>query len=204
MASSALVTWVLSLVVTASVYGQTGVVVGNVEAMGVSSPENVIIYISKVSGDYPPAESSVLMHTEKLEFIPAVLPVVVGTTVRFDNHDRVRHNVMWHEGIDGAYPSKDLGTWEKGGVREFTFGREGIVTVGCKIHPEMAAHIVVLQNPFSATVGKDGTYAIEGVPAGSYSLKTWYANRRKLKPQTKEIEVASGETTVQDFSLSRR
>jgi|GEM_PF-819925 len=202
--SSRLTVGVVMLFATETACGQHGTVHGTITTEGARTPQDVLVYLSEVPGDFSPPKTPVEMDTKQLEFNPWVLPVLKGTTVLFNNRDRVKHNVAWSKSKDSSYPAKSLGTWGQGAVREFTYDREGIVAIGCKIHPEMAAYIVVLQNPFFAVVGEDGVYEFNNVPAGNYSLQTWYPNRRILRPQTKEVTITAGEVTIQDFSMSRR
>ncbi|MCH7725285.1 MAG: carboxypeptidase regulatory-like domain-containing protein [Planctomycetes bacterium] len=144
------------------------------------------------------------MDQKKLVFVPHVLPIVKGTTVRFLNSDPILHNVFWPKGTQGAYSGRNLGTWGKGGARSFTFDKEGHVILLCNVHSEMEAHVIILQNPFSAVVGKDGDYEIKGVPPGEYTVKTWYSKPRRLKSKSAKVTVTAGKTAELDFSLSRR
>lgn len=73
-----------------------------------------------------------------------------------------------------------------------TFDRLGVVLLLCNIHENMSVYILVLQNPFFATVGADGKFAIESVPDGSYTLTLWTEGK---PPQSKKI-VIKGETVA--------
>lgn len=183
---------------------QTGTIKGKISAKGVRSPENVLVYIEKAPGEFPPPKKPAEVDQKKLVFIPHVLPIVKGTTVRFLNSDPILHNVFWPKSKDGSYAARNLGTWGKGGVRKFTFDKQGSVVLLCNVHPEMEAHVVVLQNPFSAVVGKDGEYEIKGVPPGTYTVKTWYSKSKRLKSKSAEVSVEAGKAAQLDFSLSRR
>ncbi len=183
---------------------KTGSIKGEISARGVRSPENVLVFVEKVSGESAPPKKPVAMDQARLVFVPHVLPIVRGTTVKFLNSDPILHNVMWLASKDGAYPRRNLGTWGKGASKRFTFGKEGHVVVLCNVHPEMEAHVVVLQNPFFAVVGKKGTYEIKDVPPGKYSVKTWYPKARRLKSKSAEVTVEAGKSAKLDFSLSRR
>jgi len=184
--------------------GKNGSIKGKIRASGVKSPENVVVYIDKVPAKVAVPSKPVVMDQVKLVFIPHVLPIVAGTSVKFLNSDPVVHNVMWPASSDGAYAAYNLGNWGKGRSKSYTFGKAGHVVILCNIHPEMEAHVLVLQNPFFAVVGKDGTYEIKNVPPGHYTVKTWYEKSRRLRAKRADVTVESGQAAELDFSLGRR
>lgn len=103
------------------------------------------------------------------EFHPHVLPVVVGTRVEFPNDDTIFHNVF---SLSKTLPF-DLGIYEPGQSKSVLMQRTGLIKVYCNIHPEMAASIVVLANPWYALSDRSGRFVICGVPDGDYSLRAW-------------------------------
>jgi len=175
-----------------------GDLVGTVTVRGVRSPENVVIYLGqKLPADQLPlpAENPV-MDQRKLIFIPHVMCVMLGSTVDFPNNDEVPHNVF------SPSPVKkfNLGTYKVGVVKQVTFDKPGLVPLLCTIHPEMSAFILVLETPHYGVTGKDGTYRISGIPAGSYKIKTWH---EKLKPAVEKVEIPeTGELTL-DLALRK-
>ncbi len=171
---------------------------------GVKSPANVVVFVEKYTGDVAAPTKPVVMDQVRLVFIPHVVPIVKGGSVEFLNSDPVVHNVMWPASSNGAYPSYNLGNWGKGKKKDYTFDKEGHVVILCNIHPEMEAHVLVLQNPYFAVVTKDGTYEIKDVPAGNYTVKTWYEKSRRLKSKSASVTVEEGKAAEQDFKLSRR
>ncbi|MEM8709845.1 MAG: hypothetical protein AAGG01_02750, partial [Planctomycetota bacterium] len=104
-------------------------------------------------------------------FTPTVLPVTVGSTVRFPNDDSVFHNVF---SLSKAAPF-DLGIYKRGESREVRFDATGLVKVYCNIHPDMAANVIVLPNPWFAVCSADGSFVLDDVPSGSYKLRAWTA-----------------------------
>jgi len=128
-----------------------------------------------------------------MEFKPHILLIGVGDTVRFQNHDKVDHNVMSH---DGAY---DLGTRGAGSSMEHVFTTPGVFGQVCKIHPEMLAYIFVGQNRFASTVDDKGNFTISGLPAGTYELDVW---NPKLKAAAQKIVVGAGAASAH-FALAR-
>ncbi len=85
----------------------------------------------------PPPSAPAVLDQRGLEFIPRVLPVMVGTRVAFINSDPVLHNVF------SASKTKlfNLGTYATGVTRYVTFDRPGLVEVLCNVHHEMIAYI---------------------------------------------------------------
>lgn len=133
------------------------------------------------------------MDQKSLVFTPHVLPVLKGTTVNFLNSDSVAHNVF---SPDKIADKMDLGTWQKGRVRNYTFNELGYVNLLCNLHPEMSAYILVLQNPYFAMAQSDGRFLIEDVPGGDYILTAWHESK---KIQSKDITVADDDNTYVEF-----
>ena len=168
--------------------------------LGFRNAEHVVVYIEKVPGEHPAPEEPVELDQVRLEFVPHVLPIVKGTTVRFHNNDPVTHDISWPACCNGAYPSRSLGMWDKGNTKNFTYDMEGKLTLLCKIHPRMEAHVVILQNPFFATGSKEGTYEIKGVPPGEYAIQMWSPKPWECEPESAKVTVTAGRATVLDFS----
>ena len=135
------------------------------------------------------------VNQEKASFTPAVLPIVVGTTVEWPNNDDIFHNVF---SMSDA-KQFDLGLY-KGNPKEkrVTFDKPGRVEVFCSIHANMHCVVLVLENSFYAVTDNEGRYVIRNIPPGTYKLKAWH---ERLPAQAQEINVAAeGEVTV-NFTL---
>jgi len=137
-----------------------------------------VVYIDEVPDKTfePPTEPAVI-EQRQMAFVPHVLPILRGTTVRFPNVDRVRHNVF------SPSPAKpfNFGIYYPRESRQITFDKVGVVSLLCNIHETMSGYILVLQNPYFARVGADGKYAIGDVPDGSYTLALWAERGKPLR-----------------------
>lgn len=115
------------------------------------------------------------MAQEKKHFVPDVLTVTTGTEVHFPNRDAVRHHVY------SFSPAKkfELKLYAGTPANPVRFEQPGVVVLGCNIHDQMVAWILVVETPYFARSGAAGQPAgravLEGVPAGSYQLRTWHA-----------------------------
>jgi plastocyanin len=176
-----------------------GKIEGTVKATGLASNADAIVYVVQGTGTFTPPAKAADMDQRNMQFVPHVLPIVAGTTVRFLNSDPTSHNVFSPD-----REKYDLGTWPQGQSKTRTFAacpKAPCVYVQlCRIHPEMEAYVVVLQNPFFAVTGADGKFSIADVPPGSYSLAVWHA---KGKAQPKPVTVDVTKPAVVDFVLSK-
>ena len=71
-----------------------------------------------------------------------------------------------------------------------------MVKFKCDVHPWMGAYVGVLEHPFHAVSGDDGTFAIKNLPAGEYELVAWH---EKFGEQTQNVTVADGESKAVEF-----
>jgi plastocyanin len=128
-------------------------------------------------------------------FVPRVIAVPLGTTVDFPNDDDILHNVF------SASPAKkfDLGMYDRGQTRSVLFDVPGVVQIGCNVHPQMEAYVVVHTNPYVAVSDAKGGYTIAGVPDGTYQLRVWH---ERLAEQRSPVTVHDGQVEARDVRLA--
>jgi hypothetical protein len=103
----------------------------------------------------------------------------------------------------------NLGSYNPGEGKTVVFDQTGIVELRCDVHAEMAAYILVMENPYFAVTDKNGNFEIpdkrylqqaglEGpadLAPGNYVIKTWH---EKLETQKSSVVVPeSGDVTVE-------
>jgi plastocyanin len=170
-----------------------GKISGTVDAKPSKYLKDTIVYVKNVPGTKLTAKT-VEIDQKAMEFAPHIALIAVGDTVKFQNHDKVDHNVM---SSDGGY---DLGAWGAGQDREHVFKTEGVFAQVCKLHPEMLAYVFVGQNRLAAVVDDKGSFTIDAVPAGTYEVVVW---NPKLKASSQKLTVAADGTATVKFSLAR-
>jgi plastocyanin len=173
-----------------------GTIKGTITQPHAKTLADMVVYVEKAPGEFPPPKQHVVMNQKNLTFAPHVLPIVAGTTVDFLNSDQVLHNVFTPDKCAGKF---NLGTWPKGETRSYTFSQPGCTPVLlCNVHPEMEGFIVVLQNPYFAVTDKAGLFSIPNVPEGKYTVRVW--NRKPLDG-TKDVAVPKDGDAVCDIAL---
>jgi plastocyanin len=183
------------LVMTAFVTSEAGTISGNVSGIAGES----VVYVDAIQGKtFPAPTQKPVMDQKGLMFQPHIVVVQQGTTVEFLNSDSVAHNVFWISVGGNKKLGHNLGTWPKGEQKSFKFDTSGVVPVFCNVHPEMSAYIVVVPTPYFATSDQAGSYKIENVPDGSYTVTAWHEG---AKNQSKPVSV-SGDAKA-DFTLSK-
>jgi len=138
------------------------------------------------------------MRQSHKHFEPHLLVVPVGSLVSFPNLDPYFHNVF--SMYDGT--RFDLGLYEAGVSRNFTFTRPGVSFVFCNIHPEMSAAIVVVDSSYYAITNATGQFSIGGVPPGRYRVYAWHERASSTAPQTLPVvELSREASSIAPFSL---
>ena len=158
-----------------------------------TQPPLAVVYLD---GSFPqPASLPAKQVTQKdLTFIPALLPVRVGTKVEFPNLDDTYHNIFSYS------PAKrfDLGRYrpEERPVPSQVFDKPGLVTLRCDIHEHMRGLILVLNTPYFVMTDTAGHFRLSGLPAGHYTLKAWIDSRTTRE---KLVDLKDGQTLHVDF-----
>lgn len=157
------------------------------------NPPLAVVYLE---GAFPPAAVApvVQLVQKDLTFVPALLPIRVGTRVEFPNLDDTYHNIF-----SFSAPKRfDLGRYraEDRPVPSQVFDVPGLVTLRCDIHEHMRALILVVETPHFIVTDPAGRYRLNGLPPGRHRLKAWIDSRRTREA---EVELVSGTTVQVDF-----
>jgi plastocyanin len=158
-----------------------------------TQPPLAVVYLE---GSFSKAKSPPTKQiTQKdLTFVPALLPVQLGTRVEFPNLDDTYHSIFSYS------PAKrfDLGRYrpEERPIPSEVFDTSGLVTLRCDIHEHMRGLILVLNTPYFVMTDTEGRYRLRGLPSGPYTLKAWIDSKTTRE---KPVGLKSGETLHVDF-----
>jgi plastocyanin len=158
-----------------------------------TQPPLAVVYLQ---GSFPgrkhPATRQ--MAQKNLAFLPPLLPIEVGTQVKFPNFDYTYHSVFSYS------PTKrfDLGRYrsDERPIPSETFDKPGLVVLRCDIHEHMRGLILVLDTPYFVITNAKGRFRLSGLPAGHFVLKAWIDSRTTREHP---VELKNGETLHVDF-----
>jgi plastocyanin len=161
----------------------------------VGGPAEAVVFLADAPGI--PAPGRFVVEQVGKAFEPAVLVVPRGSTVELPNRDLLHHNVF---SVSSAKPF-DLGLYGPGETRSVTFDRPGVVALYCNIHPQMLGWVVVVPNAHHARPAADGSFALRGVPPGTWQLVAWFPFGREVR---QEVRVEAGKVTPVRLVLRER
>jgi plastocyanin len=143
-----------------------------------TNPPLAVVYLD---GEFPRTSEAptVRMEQKDLVFVPQLLPVRVGTRVEFPNLDDTFHNIFSYSRTKRF----DLGRYrgDEKPIPSVVFDTPGLVSLRCDIHEHMRGVILVLATPHFVITDNEGNYRLEGLPAGTYTLRAWLDSKTTLE-----------------------
>ncbi len=104
-------------------------------------------------------------------FVQSVSVVTVGTAVAFPNRDTVRHHVYSFSPAKRFEIKLYVGT----PAAPVVFDQPGIAVLGCNIHDQMTAWVVIVDTPWFGRTDDAGHWQGAAAPPGRYTLRAWHA-----------------------------
>ena len=164
-----------------------------VDEQGRPVPGAVVFLDSPQASKVVRPMAQVDMAQQNKRFVPDVLLVTRGTPVAFPNRDTVRHHVY------SFSPTKrfELKLYVGTPAQPVVFDQPGVAVLGCNIHDQMSAHVVVVDTPVFAKTDASGVARLD-LPAGDHQLKTWHPRMPdpRLQAQGLSVGTSTGQTVV--------
>jgi plastocyanin len=135
---------------------------------------DAVVYAIPDGKTLPLAKKTAVMDQKNRTFIPHILPIQTGTSVRFPNSDDIRHQVYSFSTAKTFQLPLYTGTPSN----PIVFDKPGVATLGCNIHDRMSAYIVVVDTPHFQTTGGNGRATLADLGAGKYTVHVWHPQLR--------------------------
>lgn len=161
---------------------------------------NVLVYVSKgfEGKKFEPPKEPVVLDQVGCLYTPHVVGVMTGQTLQIRNSDATLHNVIGNLKANKGF---NEGMSVKGGTIEKVFqNAEFKADFRCFMHPWMVGYVHVLDHPYFAVTGPDGTFTLKGLPPGEYEISVKHESSRfEVTPEVVKVTVAAGENKTVDF-----
>ncbi|HYS54832.1 MAG TPA: methylamine utilization protein [Thermoanaerobaculia bacterium] len=189
----AAVTLLLSLAITASA---ASILVEVRDPQGAPLP-NAVVYAVIEGREIAPSNRTAVMDQKDKTFLPHVLPVQVGTAVKFPNSDDIQHHVYSFS----AAKTFQLPLYKGTPANPVVFTSPGVVTLGCNIHDKMNGYIVVLETPFFEKSEASGRVEIRNLQPGKYTVHVWHPDMAH-EPPVQSVALGESEHPELTFSVT--
>ncbi|MBI1953842.1 MAG: carboxypeptidase regulatory-like domain-containing protein [Candidatus Omnitrophica bacterium] len=159
---------------------------------------HVFVYVKDgvQPGAYPAPKEAVVLDQGGCLYTPHVFGVQVGQPLSIQNSDSTLHNVNAQPKVNKkfniAQPVKGMKT-----VKIFD-KPEMAIPFKCNVHPWMAAFGHAVEHPFFGVTDENGSFALKGLPAGTYTLEAWH---EKFGAKSQSVTVADGESKEIAFTF---
>jgi plastocyanin len=164
--------------------------------------QNVFVYVKDgldPGSAFETPTSGVAIDQRKCQFSPRVLGVRVGQLFEIVSSDPTLHNVHATPSVNREF---NIGQPVPGMRFRHTFtAPEVMVPLTSDIHKWMAAFVGVMAHPFFAVTSPDGSFAITGLPPGSYTIEAWH---EKFGRATQLVTVGPSQTSTVSFEFPPR
>ena len=82
------------------------------------------------------------------------------------------------------------------------FDQPGVVTLGCNIHDNMLAYILVTAAPHFGLADDGGDWQVDGLAPGRYRVRLWHPLFNEPQEIVRDVEV-TGERATAEFRLQK-
>jgi len=160
--------------------------------------KNVFVWVKAGVPDqqWPVPSTPVELDQKGCMYGPHVIGVMARQNIRILNTDPTNHNIHPLPKINQEWNESQP---PNGEAKLKNFAREEVmIPVKCNVHPWMRSYIGVVNHPFFAVTGDDGSFTIKGLPPGKYTVEAWH---EKYGTQDTEVTVAPKDSKTVDFNF---
>ena len=158
---------------------------------------NVFVYVKEGLGDmtFPPPAEPVELDQNGCRYHPHVFGIQVGQDLVIKNSDGLLHNINAKPSVNRGFNISQ--PVEMKTTRQFRAAEIG-VPLECDVHGWMNAFVNVVDNPYYAVTGEDGSFSLAPLPPGTYVIEIWH---EEYGAQTMEVTVGASETKEITFTF---
>ena len=167
------------------------------------------VFIDKIAEGKPwtePEGGHYMIRQQDCRFTPWAQVIEPGPITIRNNDAGVLHNINTREliGVERGRVVKrtmfNFGQPETGDIaQEVKPRRSPFIAINCEAHNFMFGFMMAPSHPYAVVVGEDGSFSLDGVPPGTYTVKAWHP---RFGLQETEVTVPPNGEATTDFAFS--
>ena len=160
---------------------------------------NVFVWVKTgIEGwNFPMPEGDAMLDQKGCMYVPHVMGMRTGQSLAVRTSDPTAHNVHGFAKANRAFNRSQPPGAADIVVRMRRDEAGPPMKVKCDIHPWMNSYIAVVNHPYYAVTGADGSFELPNLPPGSYTIEAWH-ERYEMMEQT--VTIGDGETQTLEFN----
>ena len=159
---------------------------------------NAVVWIDGITTGKKYEATDVAIDNKDCAFVPHVAIGHKGMMINATNSDPVLHNTNLTMSSNGKSMA-NIALPQQGQTVGKKLKKTGVHTITCDAHEWMKAHLVVVNHPYAAVTGADGSFSMGDVPAGDYTVKIWH---EVLGEAEAKVTVAAGGAATADHAFN--
>jgi hypothetical protein len=160
--------------------------------------KGVVVSIEGVSISKVSAPQELIIESDHCRFVPRIVAVMTGSTLRFRNRDPILHDTQLVR--PHSLKPIEVNVLQRAGapdVVKAVYG-PGIMQLRCNLHAFMRGAVHIFDHPYFAVTDESGQYYIPDVPSGTYRVHFWHETLGEME---KIVSIKQGEPTTVDITM---
>jgi hypothetical protein len=123
-----------------------------------------------------------------------------GQTLAIKTSDPTAHNVHGYAKVNRPFNRSQPAGAANVTIKMKRDEASPPMKVKCDIHPWMNAFVAVSPHPYFSVTGDDGSFKLENLPPGTYTIEAWH---EKYKVLEQTVTIGDKETKTVEFTYPK-